>query len=76
MYLMFMNNKKRIWAIALKIFLLILINYLLSELLIIFDSCTNWYANYDVELFNLVFLVKIFLSIIIIFYNRKKQSDY
>ena len=54
-----MSDKNRTWILVLGLFLLVLINFLLSELLIILESYTSWYANYDVELTNLIFLVKV-----------------
>lgn len=69
-----MNNKKRNLITILGLFLLILINFILSELLIIFESYTIWYKNYDVELNNLLFLVKIISLIIAIILIRKFHS--
>lgn len=69
-----MNNKKRNLIFILGLFLLILINFILSELLIIFESYTIWYKNYDVELNNLIFLVKILSLIIAIILIRKFHS--
>lgn len=69
-----MSNKNKIWIFVLGLFLLVLINFLLSELLIILESNASWYANYDVELSNLIFLVKLLSSITIIFYTIKFQK--
>ena len=71
----FMSDKNRTWILVLGLFLLVLINFLLSELLIILESNTSWYANYDVELTNLIFLVKVLSSIIVIFYIKKIHSN-
>lgn len=71
-----MSNKNRTWILVLGLFLLVLINFLLSELLIILESYTSWYANYDVELTNLVFLGKVLSSIIIVLYIKKIYPMY
>lgn len=70
-----MSNKNKTWNLVLGLFLLVLINFLLSELLIILESYTSWYVNYDVELTNLIFLVKVLSSIIVILYIKKIHSN-
>ena len=69
-------SKNRTSIILLGLLLIILINFLLSELLNMLESYTNWYINYDVELTNLVLFVKVLSSIIIIFFIWKIHSKH
>jgi len=71
-----MSNKNRTWILILGLFILVLVNFLLSELLTILESYTSWYVNYDVELTNLIFLGKVLSSIIVIFYFKKVYSKH
>ncbi len=66
---MIMNSKMRIILSGLAI--IFVINLLFSKLLLFLDNYSGWYIDYDVEITNLVMLIRLLLSIFVIIYVRK-----